>query len=154
MFIFIVLSFLFIYSLRHNCLYFSLISMSCHSLIPVCAYASIFFIPLANWLIHTMTFPLNDLLDSTIFILNSFLFTSSANKLICPKCIVKNKLRLFIPFNVLNLIFSNSYSCFWALKYSSIRHLEKYNLTTFITSSLLSISPFVRSINGLSSLKP
>lgn len=52
-----------------------------------------------------MTFPLNDLLDSTIFILNSFLFTSSANKLICPKCIVKNKLRLFIPFNVLNLIF-------------------------------------------------
>lgn len=54
---------------------------------PVCAYASILFIPLANWLIHTMIFPPNDLLDSTIFIHSSFLFTSYSNKLICPKCI-------------------------------------------------------------------
>lgn len=64
--------------------------------------------------------------------------------------IVMWKFNALIEIRLRTRKFSKSRICFFARKYSSILHLEKYNLETFMTSSLLRIVLFVTSIMGCS----
>ena len=76
-----------------------------------------------------------------------FIFSAIVPKY--PISIVTIIFKVYIDSSVLTIYFSNTYSCLLALKYSSIRHFEKYILTTFLTFVLVFISLFISNINVL-----
>lgn len=136
-----------------NSLYFTVV------ILIVYIYLFLLYLAIPLFLcMHTLIFLLFHLLFVHTILTNYFLMIYSLLLFLLLIIFYLFFLTIFhyvtIPFKLLTLIFYKSYSCFFALKYPSILHLEKYNLTILIKSFFECSPLLVNNINGLFSLNP